>query len=89
MRAKNLLYVITAFAGMLLAGCAKNEPAPVGPDISISLDRQILILPVGSSSALEVAVSPETAAPTLVWSSEYPSIASVDASGVVSGVSEG
>lgn len=89
MRANNLFYAIAAFAGIMLAGCAKNEPAPGESDISISLDRQSLILPAGSSSALEVSVSPEMAAPTLAWSSESPDIASVDDYGVVTGVSEG
>ena len=91
MRAKNLFFVVTALVGMMLAGCTKSDvPTPGTSEVSISLDRQTMILPVGKSATLEVIVHPETAAtPALAWSSEYPSIATVDDSGVVTGVSVG
>ncbi len=60
------------------------------PVAGVSLDRTSLTLAAGSSKSLTAALTPADASnQALLWESDDPSIASVDALGTVTGVAEG
>ena len=66
--------------------------ASVDPDVikDIRLNRTSLDLIIGQSETLQTTISPSTASGNnLQWSSAIPSVATVDNSGKVTGVSEG
>lgn len=74
--------LLTLSAMLLLFSCSKEIES-----LSLSADR--ITVTVGSSTKLKADVSPKKAEKELSWSSSNPSVASVDASGTVRGVSEG
>ena len=78
---------ITASAGGLSASCSVNVIIPV---TSISLDNNLLLLTKGSVAVLTATVSPEDATDkTVLWSSDNPSVATVDQNGRVTAVDAG
>ena len=78
---------ITASAGGLSASCSVNVIIPV---TSISLDNNLLLLTKGSVAVLTATVSPEEATDkTVLWSSDNPSVATVDQNGRVTAVDAG
>lgn len=70
-----------------VSGC--TDPVEEIP-VTISLNKTLMSsLPVGSQQQLEAVVKPEGADVTVVWESDNEAVASVDADGIVSGVSVG
>jgi len=60
------------------------------PASGISLDKTSLSLYTGQTSLLTATVTPDTVSNnTVIWSTDDPSVATVDATGLVSGVSVG
>ncbi len=72
-------------AAAVLTGCNKNEETGVQ---SVTLDQTTLTVEVGQTAQLTATVTPEGAA-EVVWSSANPENATVDATGMVTGVAEG
>ena len=82
---KKLLSLLLLVWG-LFSSCASEKEILVG---SVKLQPSSLSLVVGDEAVLEAAVSPEDASnPTISWSVEHPSIASVD-NGKVKALSPG
>lgn len=78
---------ITASAGGFSATCSVNVSVPV---TSISLDANLLYLTKGSVAVLKAKVSPADATDkTVQWSSDNPSVATVDQNGRITAVDEG
>ena len=78
---------ITASAGGVSATCSVNVSVPV---TSISLDANLLYLTKGSVAVLKAKVSPADATDkTVQWSSDNPSVATVDQNGRITAVDEG
>lgn len=70
-----------------ISGC--TDPVEEIP-VTISLNKTLMsALPVGSQQQLEAVVKPDGADVTVVWESDNEAVASVDADGIVSGVSIG
>ena len=70
-----------------VSGC--TDPVEEIP-VTISLNKTLMsALPVGSQQQLEAVVKPDGADVTVVWESDNEAVASVDADGIVSGVSVG
>ncbi len=70
-----------------ISGC--TDPVEEIP-VTISLNKTLMsALPVGSQQQLEAVVKPDGADATVVWESDNEAVASVDADGIVSGVSIG
>ena len=70
-----------------ISGC--TDPVEEIP-VTISLNKTLMsALPVGSQQQLEAVVKPDGADVTVVWESDNEAVASVDADGIVSGVSVG
>ncbi len=65
-----------------------NDPMPSAVN-SLTLSPDTLALTVGDTSALTATVGPDTANPTVVWTSSDPSVATVDENGVVTAVGPG
>lgn len=65
----------------------EDTPQPVAPT-GVTIAGATAV-EVGSSTTLTATVAPAGAAQTVTWTSSAPSVASVNASGVVTGVSEG
>lgn len=66
-----------------------EPPAPVMA-ASVTLNRTSIILPKGGSQQVKAAVSPANAAnQSLTWASLDPSIASVNAAGLITGLKKG
>ena len=62
---------------------------PMPSVTSLTLSPDTLNLEVGDTSALTATVGPDTANPTVVWTSSDPSVATVDENGVVTAVGPG
>lgn len=78
---------ITASIGSVSASCSIDVNVPV---TSISLDMSLLSLEVGSFAMLKATVSPDDALDkTVQWSSDNPSVATVDQNGKVTAVNVG
>lgn len=78
---------ITASAGGFSASCSVSVGVPV---TSISLDPDLLYLTKGSVAVLTATVSPADATDkTVQWSSDNPSVATVDQNGRITAVDEG
>ena len=78
---------ITASAGGFSASCSVSVRVPV---TSISLDPNLLLLTKGSVTVLTATVSPDDATDkTVQWSSDNPSVATVDQNGRVTAVDAG
>ena len=78
---------ITASAGGFSASCSVSVRVPV---TSISLDPNLLLLTKGSVTVLTATVSPDDASDkTVQWSSDNPSVATVDQNGRVTAVDAG
>lgn len=78
---------ITASAGGFSASCSISVSVPV---TSISLDPNLLLLTKGSVAVLTATVSPDDASDkTVQWSSDNPSVATVDQNGRVTAVDAG
>ena len=78
---------ITASAGGFSASCSVSVRVPV---TSISLDPNLLLLTKGSVAVLTATVSPDDATDkTVQWSSDNPSVATVDQNGRVTAVNAG
>lgn len=70
-----------------ISGC--TDPIEEIP-VKISLNKTLMSsLPVGSQQQLEAVVKPEGTDITVVWESDNEAVASVDADGIVTGVSVG
>lgn len=70
-----------------ISGC--TDPVEEIP-VTISLNKTLMsALPVGSQQQLEAVVKPDGTDVTVVWESDNEAVASVDADGIVSGVSIG
>ena len=70
-----------------ISGC--TDPVEEIP-VTISLNKTLMsALPVGSQQQLEAVVKPDGADVTVMWESDNEAVASVDADGIVSGVSVG
>ena len=82
---KGKMFIWAAAATVLLASCNKNEETGVQ---SVRLDKTTLTVEVGQTAQLTATVTPEGAA-EVVWSSANPETATVDATGMVTGVAEG
>ena len=82
---KGKMFIWAAAATVLLASCNKNEETGVQ---SVTLDKTTLTVEVGQTAQLTATVTPEGAA-EVVWSSANPENATVDATGMVTGVAEG
>ena len=82
---KGKMFIWAAAATVLLASCNKNEETGVQ---SVRLDKTTLTVEVGQTAQLTATVAPEGAA-EVVWSSANPETATVDATGMVTGVTEG
>lgn len=83
---------VTTEDGNKTATCAVIVTAAADPVhvTSVSLDKTELTLKVGESNTLKATVNPADADdPSVTWSSNKSSIASVDANGKVTGVAEG
>ncbi len=80
--------IITASCGPVSATCTVTVvPTPVE---SITVSPQMIELKVGESSALTATLFPETSAGLdVTWSTSNEGIASVDASGTVTGITPG
>ena len=83
-----------AVACMVLAGCSKDDM--IKPDTSagkvtnVALNKKTTTVAVEGTEQLLATVIPQSATNTSVtWSSSDPSVATVDAEGVVTGVHEG
>ena len=70
--------VIVLVLGLVVTGC-KDDPV-------ITINKKLVVLEVGESEMIIASAKPET---KLVWESENPEIASVDASGKITGVAVG
>lgn len=74
---------------LLALSCGKTpepQPEPVA-ETSVTLDRQVLSLPVGGTQQLTATVTPE--GKTVTWSSDATAIVTVDNKGNVRGVAPG
>ncbi len=81
---------ITASAGGKSASCVVTVNAAVIPVTSITLNRDTATVAEDGTVTLTATVSPGNATnPTVTWTSSDESVATVDANGVVTGVSEG
>lgn len=81
---------ITAQAGGKSATCTVTvRPQPVPVDY-INLDKQYLTLGLGEKGKIVATVFPDEADDkTVTWSSESPSVATVDSDGTVTAIAEG
>lgn len=78
---------ITASVGGFSASCSVSVVVPV---TSISLDTNLLLLTKGAVAVLTATVSPDDATDkTVQWSSDNPSVATVDQNGHVTAVNRG
>ena len=72
------------------SGASQVTVRPLEPVTGVTLDRTDLTLTVGSSRTLTASLSPENASNrSVAWESSAPSVAFVDDSGTVTGVSSG
>ncbi|GHV02673.1 hypothetical protein FACS1894159_11600 [Bacteroidia bacterium] len=82
-----------ATATVLVAGCGKDKSGGMEPTISVvdvSLDRISATLDIGEKTTLLAVVTPDEATDkSVVWSSDDPSVASVDESGEVTALTVG
>lgn len=78
--------VITASAGGCTATCTVTVSVPI---TGITLSPATLDLAVNGQETLTAAVEPADADQTVTWTSDNPAVASVDASGTVTGVGKG
>jgi uncharacterized protein YjdB len=81
---------LTLGLGLAITGCGGSDNKPFAP-INISFDRTNAGVPVGESFQLSPAIWPRhlNTDRNVTWSSDAPSIASVDENGVVVGISPG
>jgi uncharacterized protein YjdB len=78
---------ITASVGGFSASCSVSVVIPV---TSISLDTNLLLLTKGAVAVLTATVSPDDATDkTVQWSSDNPSVATVDKNGRVTAINAG
>lgn len=91
MKAKTFLLLITLPTVLLLSACCDPTPEAPNPEppkqTTITVSPESLSLTVGKSEQLSVVVSPKEVAVT--YQSKNPTIATVDAQGVVTGVAVG
>lgn len=82
---------VTATCGSVSASCSVTvNPAPVVEATGVTLSQTYLNLETGASATLSATVTPDnTTDKTVTWTSSDPSIASVDAEGMVTAVAEG
>lgn len=86
---KSLHRILLAFFLVVSAISGCTDPVEEIP-VTISLNKTLMsALPVGSQQQLEAVVKPDGADVTVVWESDNEAVASVDADGIVSGVSVG
>lgn len=86
---KSLHRILFAFFLVVSAISGCTDPVEEIP-VTISLNKTLMsALPVGSQQQLEAVVKPDGADVTVVWESDNEAVASVDADGIVSGVSVG
>lgn len=78
--------VITASAGGCTATCTVTVSVPI---TGITLSPSTLDLAVNGQKTLSAAVEPADADQTVTWTSDNPAVASVDASGTVTGMGKG
>lgn len=86
---KSLHRILFAFFLVVSAISGCTDPVEEIP-VTISLNKTLMSsLPVGSQQQLEAVVKPEGTDITVVWESDNEAVASVDADGIVTGVSVG
>ena len=83
-------FLLLTALGLVLAACAA-PPSPVVPGVlSVSIDQGDLTLEVGATEALSATVQVQGgASDAVLWGSDAPGVATVDASGLVTAVSVG
>lgn len=87
MKSLHRILFVLFLAVSAISGC--TDPVEEIP-VTISLNKTLMsALPVGSQQQLEAVVKPDGADVTVVWESDNEAVASVDADGIVSGVSVG
>ena len=81
---------VTAHAGEASAVCTVTVKADVVKVTEVTINEADFSLSVGETKTLTVTVKPENASDkSVTWTSDQPSIASVSADGVVTGVAAG
>ena len=83
-------WFLLAVCLLILGAAAKPADAAGGSEKSISLNKTSLALKVNATATLSAAIAPASAAvETIDWQSSDPGVATVNAKGVVTGVSPG
>ena len=84
------LYVMAfiAVATVVMVGCKKDEPKPT-EDLKVVLEQKTLEVTVGDMANLRADVVPAKEGIVISFRSENEEIATVDASGLVSGIAAG
>ncbi len=77
-----------AVAALVLAACA-GAPPTVGGVTAVTVSPAADQVAVGDTLTLVAAVQPATASQAVTWTSNDPTVATVDAAGVVTGVADG
>lgn len=83
--------LLAALGALALAACTKIidlGPKPEVPVESITLDKEVLFVPLDGQLTLHAVAVPEEAGP-IVWISNDPSVATVSKEGVVKGIDLG
>ena len=82
--------VSSAFRKLVEERTEETEPeGETEEEFAISLDQSSVTLKQGESVTVNMYVSGSSASPNVAWTSNAPSVASVDGSGNVTGISEG
>lgn len=84
---KYTFMAIAAFATVVLVGC--KEKPEVDPNAKVVINPKTLEVAVGEQGKLRAALSPSKDGVTITYTSDNKEIATVDASGLVSGVAAG
>ena len=81
-------YVLGGLLAITLAACGGGGTGPVTVT-GVTVTPESPSVAVGSTVALSATVAPSNASQNVTWSSAAPAVATVNPSGVVTGVSEG
>ena len=84
---KYTFMAIAAFATVVLFGC--KEKPEVDPNAKVVVNPKTLEVAVGEQGKLRAALSPSKDGVTITYTSDNKEIATVDASGLVTGVAAG
>lgn len=85
-------YYFMAFAALVslvMISCKKNDPVNPTTDLKVTVNPKTLDIAVGDQGKLRAAVTPATEGVTIEFVSDNEAIATVNASGLVTGVAAG